>query len=102
MPRLPSSLEQIEAAIATCPTVDVVPWRHVSHLAPDLGPDWRSRIPAHVLIEALIAHAEERRTLINRLHDELREARAESLKLRDAARTLVAAVDIERLFEVTL
>jgi hypothetical protein len=102
MKRLPSSPEQIEAAFASSPTFDLVPWRVVHTIDPTLPQtDWRSTTPAHVLIAAMVAERVENRDLITRLHADVRAARAESLRLREAARTLCAAVDLERLFEVT-
>lgn len=99
--RLPSTPEQIEAALATCPYLDIAPWHLVSTITDmDLDDDWAATIPVHVLLEAMIADRVQRHEVATRLHTELREVKAENDRLRDAARTLCSTVDVARLFEV--
>ena len=99
--RLPSTPQQIDAAVATSSTYDPCRWATAHEIDPTLKQDrWRERIPAHVLIEALLADEAHKMRLIQRLHDEIYELRAEVKRLRDAARVLNEAVDLGRLFDL--
>lgn len=101
MRRRESTPEQIDAAVATSPTLDPVPWFVIREVDPTLDLDTYAKVAApHVLIEALIADRVRTSELTTRLHDEIKELKAENRRLLDAARTLNQAVDLTALFDV--
>lgn len=99
--RQPSTLEQVDAAVATSPWPDPCRWLSAHEIDPTLDRDrWRETIPAHTLIAALITDLSRSAGNTLRLHAELRDARTEIARLRAAARALNEAVDLAALFDL--
>lgn len=95
-----STPEQIDAAVATSPHLDPVPWFVIREIDPTLDLDTYAQVAApHVLIEALLAAQAQARELTTRLHDEIKKLKVENRRLLDAARTLNQAVDLAALFD---
>lgn len=93
--RLPSTPDEIDAAIHAGPHLD--PVRPVDLSAVWTAPDdlnwdrWRDQVPAHAVIRALHAEVAELRRMLNEARTENRRIHTEIVEVRRSAAQIVAA-----------